>query len=161
MGPKFNDYPYRKAVWRHSHRHALRGRLCEERLEWRRHKTEETPSRPATTRSWKRQAESIPRACRGNMAPLTPQFWTSGFYNQLWDNKFLFFMAASLWSFVAAALGNEYNSLSYSAFTDDSAVQRDSISSKDLYVAEPGFKLKWPDCNPCSFPHILLLHENC
>lgn len=28
------------------------------------------------------------------------------------------------------------------------------------YMAEPGFKLKHPDSNPCSFFYILLLHRN-
>lgn len=55
---------------------------------------------PATTRSWERQGQAPPGACRGTMA-LTPP--------ELERRNFVRVKPPSLWSFVTAAPGNYHD----------------------------------------------------
>ena len=61
----------------------------------------------ATTRSQEEAKRHSAQGPRGNMAMLTPRFWTSSFQNCERIN-FCCSKPPSLWYFITAALGNEY-----------------------------------------------------
>ena len=73
----------------------------------------------AAFRSWKSQGRSLPRALRGNVALLSPWFWTSGLQN----SERIYFCSSKQPSLLPAA-GNRYSLPNQASMSLDSGTSR-------------------------------------